>query len=304
MTASLSPPRDRLRIAIQKSGRLAEPARALLASCGLSWRESRDRLFCYGETLAVDLLLVRDDDIPGLIAEGVCDLGIVGRNVLLEQAHDRARGGRPPAFREWRALGFGGCRLALAVPEDWAWAGPAQLRGKRIATSYPALLAAWLRERAVEAEVVVLSGSVEIAPRLGQADAVCDLVSTGSTLAANQLKPVATLLESEAVLAGPVQPLEDARGELADLLLRRLEGALRIRRSKLLICQASREVLPRLLPLLPDAEPPTVLRVDGGSDDIALQALCHGAVTWQRLEELKRAGARGLMVLPVEGMLS
>ncbi|HZH43558.1 MAG TPA: ATP phosphoribosyltransferase [Lysobacter sp.] len=301
--ASVPPARDRLRVAIQKSGRLAEPARSLLASCGLSWRESRDRLFCYGETLAIDLLLVRDDDIPGLIADGVCDLGIVGRNVLLEQAREREQAGRAGGFREWHALGFGGCRLRLAVPDEWNWTGPAQLAGKRIATSYPALTGAWLRAEGVQAEVVVLSGSVEIAPRLGQADAVCDLVSTGSTLAAHQLKPVATLLRSEAVLAGPVAPLEAARGELAALLLRRLEGALRIRHSKLLICQAPRALLPRLLPLLPDAEPPTVLQVDG-KDDIALQALCHGAVTWQRLEELKRAGARGLMVLPVEGMLS
>ncbi len=295
--------RDRLRIAIQKSGRLAEPARALLASCGLSWRESRDRLFCYGETLPVDLLLVRDDDIPGLIADGVCDLGVVGRNVLAEQDGDRVGKGRASVFREWRALGFGGCRLALAVPETSNWHGPEQLAGKRIATSYPALLSQWLTAQGVDAEVVLLSGSVEIAPRLGQADAICDLVSSGATLAANQLKPVETLLESEAVLAGPVAEFDAVRGELAGMLLRRLDGALRIRHSKLLLFQAARDVLPALLPLLPDAETPTVMQVDG-TDNLALQALCHGAVTWQRLEELKRAGARGLMVLPVEGMLA
>ena len=304
MTASANAaPRDRLRIAIQKSGRLAEPARALLASCGLSWRESRDRLFCYGETLPVDLLLVRDDDIPGLIADGVCDLGVVGRNVLLEQAGERAGSGRGPAFKEYRALGFGGCHLALAVPDAWDWQGPAQLAGKRIATSYPALLSQWLATQEVAADVVLLSGSVEIAPRLGQADAICDLVSSGTTLAANQLRAVATLLQSEAVLAGPMQAFDDVRGELANLLLRRREGALRIRHSKLLLFQASRNVLADLLLLLPDAEAPTVMRVDG-DDGLALQALCHGAVTWQRLEDLKRAGARGLMVLLVEGMLA
>ncbi|NUO76011.1 MAG: ATP phosphoribosyltransferase [Lysobacter sp.] len=304
MSPTVSPAaRDRLRIAIQKSGRLAEPARALLASCGLSWRESRDRLFCYGETLPVDLLLVRDDDIPGLIADGVCDLGVVGRNVLLEQDGDRRGNGRAPAFREWRALGFGACRLDLAVPEGWDWQGPAQLAGKRIATSYPALLSRWLAEQGVDAQVVLLSGSVEIAPRLGQAEAICDLVSSGATLAANQLKAVTTLVQSEAVLAGPVDAFDDVRGELADLLLRRLDGALRIRHSKLLLFQAPRQLLADLLPLLPDAEAPTVMQLDGG-DGVALQALCHGAVTWQRLEELKRAGARGLMVLPVEGMLA
>ena len=295
--------RDRLRIAIQKSGRLAEPARAVLASCGLSWRESRDRLFCYGESLPIDLLLVRDDDIPGLIAEGVCDLGIVGRNVLGEQdlaAQSNAGGSR---FRELRALGFGGCRLAIAVPEAWTWRDASQLAGKRIATSYPQLLSRWLGGMGIDAQVVLLSGSVEIAPRLGQADAICDLVSSGATLAANQLKPVQTLLESEAVLAGPAAAFDDVRAELMELLLRRLDGALRIRRSKLLMFQAPRELLPALLPLLPDAEEPTVMQIEG-AEHLALQALCHGALTWQRLEELKRAGARGLMVLPVEGLLA
>ncbi|MDQ3205002.1 MAG: ATP phosphoribosyltransferase [Pseudomonadota bacterium] len=295
--------RDRLRIAIQKSGRLADPARALLASCGLTWRESRDRLFCYGETLPVDLLLVRDDDIPGLIADGVCDLGIVGRNELLEQDAHRLGSGRATAFREWRALGFGGCRLDIAVPDGWDWKGPSQLSGKRIATSYPALLGQWLAGQGIDADVVQLSGSVEIAPKLGQADAICDLVSSGATLAANQLKPVLTMLESEAVLAGPTGEFEDVRGELVEMLLRRMDGALRIRNSKLLLFQASRESIAGLIPLLPDAEPPTVMQIDG-SDRLALQALCHGAVTWQRLEELKRAGARSLLVLPVEGMLA
>ena len=299
----MSPPavravRERLRIAIQKSGRLGDPARALLAACGLSWRESRDRLFCHGESLPVDLLLVRDDDIPGLIAAGACDLGIVGRNVLLEQA-----AAAPGCYREWRALGFGTCRLEIAVPDDWAWRGPAQLQGLRIATSYPALLGAWLREQGVEAEVVPLSGSVEIATRLGQADAVCDLVSSGATLAANQLQPVLTLLQSEAVLAGPEAPFGDARDELSQLLQRRLDGVLRLRDSKLLMFQAQRQALPELLKLLPDAEPPTVLQVDG-ADTLALQALCHGAMTWQHLEALKHAGARGLLVVPVERMLA
>ncbi len=295
--------RDRLRIAIQKNGRLSEPARALLASAGLSWRESRDKLFCYGESMPVDLLLVRDDDIPGLIAEGVCDLGIVGRNVLAEQASERADAGKPAAFREWRALGFGGCRLALAVPDGWHWDGPAQLAGRRIATTYPHLLRDWLREQGVQAEVVLLNGSVEIAPRLGQADLVCDLVSSGATLAANQLKPVQDILHSEAVLAGPAEPFGDVRAELADLLLRRTDGVLRIRDSKLLLFQAPREALSQVLQLLPDAEPPTMCAIDG-ADTLALQALCHGAMTWQRLEDLKRAGARGLMVLPVERMLA
>ena len=295
--------RDRLRIAIQKSGRLSEPARTLLAACGLAWRESRDRLFCYGESLPIDLLLVRDDDIPGLIADGVCDLGIVGRNVLMEQDAARTAGGDASRHREWRALGFGGCRLALAVPDDWAWQAPSQLARKRIATSYPALLSRWLAGEGVDAEVVMLSGSVEIAPRLGQADAVCDLVSSGATLAANHLKPVATLLESEAVLAGPADDFADGRAALSALLLRRLDGVLRMKDSRLLMFRAPRSAMPALMRLLPDAEAPTLTSIDG-SDALALQALCRGAVSWQRLEDLQRAGATGLLVLPVERMLA
>ncbi|MFZ5638621.1 MAG: ATP phosphoribosyltransferase [Pseudomonadota bacterium] len=298
--------RDRLRIAIQKSGRLSEPALALLAAAGLSWQESRDKLFYYGESLPIDLLLVRDDDIPGLIADGVCDLGMVGRNVLLEQRYEREARGAVAPFREWRALGFGRCRLMFGIPDSWDWDPQAQLPGTRIATSYPALLARWLAERGIEASVVTMSGSVELAPRLGQADLVCDLVSSGATLASNRLKPIEVVLDSEAVLAGPAVGFADVRAGIAELLLRRLDGVMKIRESKLLMLQAPRAVLPHLMQLLPDAEPPTVMSLDGqdGGGDVALQALCHGAMTWQRLEDLKRAGARGLMVVPVERMLA
>lgn len=296
--------RDRLRIAIQKSGRLADPARELLDRAGLSFRESRDRLFCYGESLAIDLLLVRDDDIPGLIAEGVCDLGVVGRNVLAEQALERRRNGDGDAFVELRELGFGRCRLSLAVPQDWDWSGPKGLSGKRIATSYPHLLGQWLAAHRIDAEPVVLSGSVEIAPRLGKAEAICDLVSSGATLAANHLREVEIVLESEAVLAGPAAPFADERAALAALLLRRLDGSLKVQGSRLVMFQAPRAALAELMKLLPDAEPPTVMRLDGRDDEVALQAVCRQAITWQRLEDMKRAGARGLLVLPVEQMLA
>lgn len=297
-------PRDRLRIAIQKSGRLSEPARDLLARAGLSFRESRDRLFCYGQSLPIDLLLVRDDDIPGLIADGVCDLGVVGRNVLHEQALERAQAGKPELFTELRALGFGGCRLAIAAPQGVGIDVIGDLRGKRIATSYPQALRHWLRGQGIAAEVVVLSGSVEIAPRLGQADAICDLVSSGATLAANQLRELQTVLETQAVLAGPVQPFADERAELAALLRRRLDGVLTVRDSKLVLMQAPRRAVPDLLRLLGDAQAPTLMAIEGCADEVCVQTVCRGAVTWQRLEEMKQAGARGLLVLPVERMLA
>jgi ATP phosphoribosyltransferase len=295
---------DRLRIAIQKSGRLSDPARDLLARAGLSFRESRDRLFCYGESLPIDLLLVRDDDIPGLIAEGVCDLGIVGRNVLDEQAAERQATGKDDAYAVIRTLGFGHCRLSIAVPNEWDWTGNDRLDGTRIATSYPNLLAQWLREQGIDAEAVVLSGSVEIAPRLGKAESICDLVSSGATLQANQLKEAVVILESEAVLAAPAKPFTDVRAELASMLLRRLDGVLSLRASKLLLFQARRSALPEIMKYLADAEPPTVTTIEGRNEEVSLQALCRTAMTWQRLEDMKRAGAFGLLVLPVEQMLA
>lgn len=295
--------RDRLRIAIQKSGRLAEPARALLAACGLSWRESRDKLFCYGESLPIDLLLVRDDDIPGLIADGVCDLGVVGRNELNEQASERERNGIPAAYRELRSLGFGSCRLMLAIPTEWEWTGPQQLQGLRIATSYPAILSGWLERQGVQAGVVELSGSVEIAPKLGTADLICDLVSSGATLAANNLKPVENILDSVAVLAGPVREYDDVRGELMAMLLRRMDGVLKVKDTQLLMFKAAFDSVDELSKLLRDADPLTRLPANGDGT-LSLQTMHHGTVSWQLLEELERAGARNLMVLSVERSLA
>lgn len=297
-------PRDRLRIATQKNGRLSEPGRDLLSRSGLQFRESRDRLFCYGESLPIDLLLVRDDDIPGLLAEGTADLGLVGRNVLEEQRLERERAGLPPAFREIRALGFGRCRLAIALPQETQWQGPQTLQGMRVATSYPNLLGDWLQRQGVLAEVVTLSGSVEIAPRLGKAEAICDLVSSGATLAANQLREVATLLESEAVLAAPVHAFVDERADLAAMLLRRLDGVLQLRDSKLVILHVHRSKLDAVISLLPGVDSPSVLALDGDCDRVALQAVCQGAITWQHLEDMKRAGASGMLVLPVEQRLA
>ena len=295
--------RERLRIAIQKKGRLGEPARALLSACGLAWHEVPDRLFCHVDNAPVDLLLVRDDDIPRLLLEGHCEWGIVGRNVLGEQLAQVREQGVEPTIREDRALGFGGCRLSIAIPGDAPWQGAASLAGLRIATSHPALLRDWLATRGVAAQVVTLAGSVEIAPGLGQADAVCDLVSSGATLAANRLRPVEDLLASEAVLALASAPLDPARDAVAASLLRRIDCVLLARDRRLLLFRARREALPGLMSLLPEVEGPTVCPTEDG-DSVSLQALWRGQMPWQRLEALERAGARGLMVLPVERMLA
>ncbi len=294
-------PRERLRIAAQKSGRLSDAGLDLLARCGLRFRRSRDKLFCFGENLAMDLLLVRDDDIPGLIANGSCDLGIVGRNVLDEAilaAPETAR------LRELRPLGFGQCRLSLALPQDVPWSGPAQLAGQRIATSYPHLLRRWLDEQAVDATIVTLSGSVEIAPRLGSADLICDLVQSGATLIANQLRESVVVLDSEAVLAGPDTLPLDERGDLLELLLRRLDSVLHVRESRLVMLQAPRSALAVIASLLPGCPQPVVTSIEGQPERIAVQAVCNGRVDWQELEAMRNAGAQSMLVLPVEKMLA
>lgn len=295
--------RDRLRIGIQKSGRLHEPSLALLQRLGLSFRASRDRLFLYGEGLAVDLLLVRDDDIPALIRDGSCDLGILGRNEVDEQSLALTEQGQTPGYGELRALGFGRCRLAIAVPQEAAYDGPMALAGKRIATSYPALLRNWLKRAGVSAEVIELAGSVEIAPRLGKAELICDLVSTGGTLAANQLREVAQVLESEAILIGAERDLGGARAALVQLLLRRLDAELRVRATRLVMFHAPKAALEAVLALLPAAEEPTLIPLNGSGWTQA-QALCSATLEWEHLEALKAAGARHIVVVPVERMLS
>jgi ATP phosphoribosyltransferase len=292
-----------LRIAMQKSGRLTEPARDLLARCGFVFRQSRDKLFCFGEGEPVDLLLVRDDDIPGLIAQGVCDLGIVGRNVLNEYELTAGRDDAV-ALAEWRPLGFGRCRLSLAVPQEMDYVAAATLAGRRIATSYPGLLGRWLRERGIDAGVVTLAGSVEIAPRLGTADAICDLVQSGGTLLANQLREAEVVLESEALVVGPQVLPADERGDLIELLLKRIDGVIQVRESRLLLLQAPHAALAAITRLLPGGPQPTLLALAGQPDQVMLQALCAGEVSWRQLEEIKKAGAREMFVLPVERMLA
>src|SRR6202030_282580 len=178
----------RLKLAVQKAGRLTDPSLDLLTRCGLKLSRGKDQLMVYGENMPLDVLFVRDDDIPDLVQEDVCDLGLVGLNVIEEkrlafQARDIG-----PLFETVQLLDFGRCKLCIAVPDGFAYEDAQSLQGRRIATTYPNVLSRFLAENGISAEVVVLSGSVEIAPRLGRADLICDLVSTGSTLAANHLR--------------------------------------------------------------------------------------------------------------------
>jgi ATP phosphoribosyltransferase len=294
----------RLKLAVQKSGRLTDPSLDLLARCGLKLSRGKDQLVGFGENLPLDVLFVRDDDIPDLVQEDVCDLGLVGLNVIEEKRLALAARGVEATFESLRLLDFGRCRLSIAVPEGSAWPGVASLAGKRIATTYPNLLAQFLARNAIAAHIVTLSGAVEIAPRLGRADAICDLVSTGSTLAANHLVEVETVLESHAVLIRTPVGLPAEKSEWVDRLLMRIEGVEQVRESKYIMLHAPRSALAEIRRLLPGSESPTIIPLEGHPDKVAIHAVCRENVFWETLESLKRAGASALLVLPVEKMLA
>jgi len=295
---------QRLKLAVQKSGRLTDNSLELLKNCGLKLSRGRDQLMGFGENMPLDVLFVRDDDIPDLVQEDVCDLGLVGRNVLEEKRLEMIAKGHQPSFSELRTLDYGRCRLSLAVPEGSGYEGPASLQGKRIATSYPFTLESWLRERGVTADIVTLSGAVEIAPRLGRADLICDLVSTGSTLQANHLTEVETVLQSQALLIRTPVALPDCKQEWVDRLLMRIDGVQQVRESKYIMLHASRAALPEIRRLLPGSESPTIIPLEGAGDRVAIHAVCRENVFWETLESLKKAGASALLVLPVEKMLA
>jgi ATP phosphoribosyltransferase len=295
---------QRLRIAVQKSGRLTEHSLDLLARCGLKYSRGKDQLMCYGENMPLDVLFVRDDDIPDLVQEDVCDLGIVGLNVIEEKRLAMAARGVQARFELVQRMDFGRCRLSIAVPDDFAYSGLASISGRRIATTYPNTLARFLRENSLEAEIVTLSGAVEIAPRLGRADLVCDLVSSGSTLSANHLREVTTVLESEAALIRTPVALSEEKAEWVRRLLLRIDGVQQVRESKYIMLHAPRSALPEIKKLLPGSEFPTVIPLDGPGDKVAIHAVCRENVFWETLESLKAAGASAVLVLPVEKMLA
>jgi len=294
----------RLKLAVQKSGRLTEPSLDILTRCGLKLSRGKDQLMGFGENMPLDVLFVRDDDIPDLVQEDVCDLGLVGLNVLEEKRLELRERGHAARFQMVRTLDFGRCRLSLAVPEGFIYDGANSIRGKRIATTYPFLLQKYLRERDIPADIVTLSGAVEIAPRLGRADLICDLVSTGSTLQANHLREVETVMESHAVIIRTPLTLPPEKDEWVERLMMRIDGVQQVKESKYIMLHAPRSALPEIRRLLPGSESPTILQLDGSEDKVAIHAVCRENVFWETLESLKKAGASSLLVLPVEKMLA
>ena len=282
----------KLRIAIQKSGRLYEDSVQLLKECGIDLRNVKDRLRTESDNFPLEVFFLRDDDIPQYVEDGVADVGIVGENVLFEK-NKKAE----PVEK----LGFGKCRLSVAVPRNQEYQGIQSLKGKRIATSYPFLVNEFLIKNNVKAEIHEISGSVEIAPGIGLADVVADLVSSGSTLFMNGLKEVETILQSQAVLIKNAG-LQKAQQQLLDKLVFRIRAVKKAGRNKYILLNAPNEKLKEIISLLPGMKSPTVLPLaePGWS---SVHSVLSEDTFWDIIEQLKDAGARGILVVPIEKMI-
>lgn len=294
----------RLRIAVQKSGRLSDDSIALLKAIGIKLN-IRDRLLiAHSTNEAIDLLRVRDDDIPGLVMDGVVDLGFIGENELEEKMLERQAAGKAADFTVLRQMDFGGCRLSIAVPNEFNYDSVRSLEGKKVATTYPYLLERFFKQQGVNAKAVMLTGSVEVAPRAGIADAICDLVSTGATLEANGLQEEEVIFRSKAVL---IQRADDALSEekqtLVNRLVPRIDGVMQAKESKYIMLHAPKAYLEQVKSLLPGAENPTVLPLAGSDDTVAIHVVSAETLFWETMEKLKALGCSSILVLPIEKMM-
>lgn len=294
-----------LRIAMQKSGRLSEQCLSLLSRCGVHFDIRKDRLFYRAKNQPVELMLVRDDDIPEYVRDGVCHLGIVGLNELEEKIGSQITYCycEPQAVNIVRRLGFGHCRLSLAWPKDKAYLGLSSFEGTRIASSYPKILDRFLRHHDIRATVVEISGSVELAPTIGVADAVCDLVSTGATLQSNGLREVISLLESEAVLIRQNSPFSDFQELFIRKILSRVDGSLKAKTAKYIMMNAPKEKVKLISQLIPGMEKPTIMPLMQDDSKVAIHAVAMEEIFWETMEQLKEAGATSILVMPIEKMI-
>ena len=282
----------KLKIAIQKSGRLFEDSIRLLKECGIFVNNGMNKLKADAEHFPLEVLFLRDDDIPQYVEDGVADIGIVGENIVLEKNKQVALTER---------LGFSKCRLSIAIPRDKEWEGIKSLNAKRIATSYPFILGKYLQENKIDAEIHEISGSVEIAPGIGLADAICDLVSSGSTLLTNGLKETEVILKSEAVLISN-NNLSAEKKDLLRQLLFRMDSVRRSRNNKYILLNAPNENIEQIIKILPGMKSPTVLplAVAGWS---SVHSVVNEQDFWQIIEKLKENGAEGILVVPIEKMI-
>jgi len=290
----------RLKIAIQKSGRLSDRSVQLLEKAGISLLKSKDQLLCRAHNFPLDIFLVRDDDIPAFLTTNVCQVGILGENVLFEkQALFPERFG---SLEQVQRLGFGRCRLSIATPTGFAYDSVASLAGKTVATSYRGLLGGFLRDNNVEADIVTMEGAVEVAPRTHLADAICDLVSTGNTLVSNGLTEQDIILESQAVLIKN-NDLTDDLLLIYEKLLSRIRAVLRADNSRYIMLNCPIDSLDAIKAVLPGSASPTVMPLQGRQDLVAVHAVCDEEIFWTTMEDLKSNGASSILVVPIEKML-
>jgi ATP phosphoribosyltransferase len=282
----------KIRIAIQKSGRLNEDSLQILKDCGISIDNGKDQLKVSSRNFPMEVFYLRNGDIPQYLRDGVVDIAIIGENVLIEKGED---------IDIAEKLGFSKCKVSLAVPKSVKYSSVKDFEGKRIATSYPNTVVNYLKKSGVTAELHIINGSVEIAPNIGLADAICDIVSSGSTLFKNNLKEVEVMLTSEAVLA--VSPkISKERKELLGKLQFRIQSVLRARQSKYVLLNAPNSKLQEILSLLPGMRSPTVLPLaeEGWS---SVHTVINKDTFWEVIDELKKAGAEGILVCPIEKMV-
>jgi len=285
---------DNLKIALQRKGRLADPSLQLLKSIGMDFDYHEGKLFAPCRSFPLDLLFLRDDDIPEYVQDGVTDLGIAGLNIIQE---------RGAAVAQLDCLEFGSCALSIAVPRKGPFKTVFDLEGKRIATSHAQILARYLAQKAVSAKIIPITGSVEIAPSLDVADAICDLVSTGSTLRMNDLEPIELVLKSEAVLIANPASLQDARKkQLIDRLRIRIQGNIRARKTKYVMMNAPETALAEIRDILPGMKSPTIVQL-AEPGMIAIHSAVPEEFFWDVIERLKQAGASDILVVPVEKMV-
>lgn len=282
----------RLRIAVQKSGRLHDSSIELLRDCGLILQNGKDQLKTSVQNFPVDLLFLRDDDIPQYVADRVVDAGIIGENVFLEQ--------ESPS-RIIRKLDFAKCRLSIAIPRHEDYQGTNWLHGKNIATSYPVITSNFLKKKGIKASLHEISGSVEIAPGIGLADAICDLVSTGSTLLSNGLKEAETVLLSEAILVCNPD-LNTEKTELLDKLLFRIDAVKSAKNKKYILMNIPTSSISNITKIIPGMNSPTIMSLSR-SGWSSLHAVVDENDFWEKIDVLKDNGAEGILVLPIEKMI-
>lgn len=276
---------------------------ALLNACGVKFSVNEARLIAHSTSHPIDLLRVRDDDIPGLVMDGVVDLGLVGENVLEEARLERIATDSVAAYQPLRGLEFGQCRLSLAVPRESQYQSLKDLDGLRVATTYPQLLKRYLKDNGVNARTVMLTGSVEVAPRAGLAEAICDLVSTGATLEANGLVEKDVIFRSQAQLIQRADSLSEEKQAMIDQLLPRIDGVQMARESKYIMLHAPKNKLEQVVELLPGAETPTILPLSHTDEQVAVHMVSTEKLFWETIEDLKSMGCSSILVLPIEKMM-